>query len=339
MKSSLTVILLFILLFLSTVLVAQQQYANLGDFRLDNGQILHDCRVGYRTFGKLNDQQSNAVLFPTWFGGKSRHLASLCASDRFVDSTKFCIIAVDAFGNGVSASPSNNGELVSESFPKFVIRDMVHAQYQLLTRVLNIHHLYGIIGGSMGGMQVFEWLVSYPQFMDKAVAYIGSPKLTSYDLLLWQAELLAIEMGRRYQCDEKSIMELVATINSLASQTPQYRVQHTTTEEFGSFLESHYSKFSQNFNADDWASQLRAIMAHDSTVPYNGSLPKAAAVVQADVLIITSSQDHMVNPAPALEFARLINAEVFQLNSDCGHLAVSCELDKVSEVISQFWIK
>jgi len=50
-----------------------------------------------------------------------------------------------------------------------------------------------MIGGSMGGMQVFEWIVSYPNFMEKAVAYVGFTKLTSFDLMLWQTELNAIE--------------------------------------------------------------------------------------------------------------------------------------------------
>ncbi len=50
----------------------QLQFANLGDFPLDNGATIRNCRVGYRTFGKLNAEQSNAVLFPTWFGGTTQ---------------------------------------------------------------------------------------------------------------------------------------------------------------------------------------------------------------------------------------------------------------------------
>ena len=52
----------------------QQQFASLGDFKLENGETIRDCRIGYRTFGQLNGDKSNAVLFPTWFTGTSAQL-------------------------------------------------------------------------------------------------------------------------------------------------------------------------------------------------------------------------------------------------------------------------
>jgi len=91
---------------------------------------------------------------------------------------------------------------------------MVHSQYRLLTKKLGIKHIYGIIGGSMGGMQVFEWIVTYPDFMDKAVPYVGSPRLTSYDLLLWYTELMVIEEGQVYEMPDRSIEQMVAAIHA-----------------------------------------------------------------------------------------------------------------------------
>jgi hypothetical protein len=56
--------------FFSSALSAQElKFANLGEFKLQSGEVLHDCRIGYRTFGKLNADASNAILFPTWAGG------------------------------------------------------------------------------------------------------------------------------------------------------------------------------------------------------------------------------------------------------------------------------
>src|SRR5262245_49115039 len=83
-------------------------FADLGEFALESGSLLHDCRIGYRTFGSLNPQKSNAVLFPSWNTGTSQSLARLIGPGKLVDSTKYFVIAVDALGNGVSSSPSNS---------------------------------------------------------------------------------------------------------------------------------------------------------------------------------------------------------------------------------------
>jgi pimeloyl-ACP methyl ester carboxylesterase len=61
------------------------------------------------------------------------------------------------------------------------IRDMVESQYSMVRKEFGITQLHGIIGGSMGGMQMFEWIVSYPEFMRKAVATVGSPRMTIYN--------------------------------------------------------------------------------------------------------------------------------------------------------------
>ena len=90
------------------VAVGQElQFASLGEFRLESGEVLRDCRIGYRTFGKLNASKSNAVLFPTWASGTSEQLKSNVGSGRLVDDATYYVIAVDALGNGVSSSPSN----------------------------------------------------------------------------------------------------------------------------------------------------------------------------------------------------------------------------------------
>ena len=139
--------------------------------------------MGYRTFGTLNADRSNAVLFPTWFSGKSEDLAAFMGAGQLVDTTKFFAVAVDALGNGVSCGAGS---------APVTIGDMVRSQHRLMTEKFGIGKLHAVIGISMGGMQTFEWITAFPGFMKNAVPIIRSPKLTSVDLLLWQAELSAI---------------------------------------------------------------------------------------------------------------------------------------------------
>lgn len=330
---------LFGLLLLVTPLFSQPKLKieNIGDFKLESDKVIEDCKIAYRTFGKLNEEKSNVILFPTGFAGKSEHLASLIGRELLVDDKRYFVIAVDALGNGNSSSPSNSEKQPGKAFPKFTIRDMVDSQYKLLTKKLGIKHLAGIIGGAMGGMQVFEWIVAYPKFMDKAVSYVGTPKLTSYDLLVWHTELLAIEEGQISGIPDRSILQIVASIQSLVMYTPEYRVRETKRIAFQDFLTETFKNYEKNFSADNWACQIRAIMAHDITESYLGFLEGAAEQVKCDMFVIVAKQDHTVLPGPALEFARLINAKTLELDSDCGHIAVGCEIERVSKAVQNFW--
>jgi hypothetical protein len=65
-----------------------QQFASLGDFRLESGRTIRDCRIGYRTFGTLDAEKSNAVLFPTWFTGTTADLAGQIGPGKLVDSRR-----------------------------------------------------------------------------------------------------------------------------------------------------------------------------------------------------------------------------------------------------------
>ena len=102
--------------------------AELGRCTLDNGATIQPCRMGYRTFGRLNTERSNAVLFPMWFGGKTSELPAKVGAGNLLDPTRYYIIAIDPFGNGVSSSPSNTKN-PRGGFPLFTIGDLVRAEY------------------------------------------------------------------------------------------------------------------------------------------------------------------------------------------------------------------
>jgi homoserine O-acetyltransferase len=340
MKTSRLVVIIFTLLIAASAqnppTPGAQQFASIGELKLQNGKVIRDCRIGYRTFGQLNDDKSNAVLFPTWFTGRTSDLVELFGPGKLVDSSKYFVIAVDALGDGISSSPSNSQAQPRMKFPQFAIRDMVESQHELLTRVLRLSHVRAVMGISMGGMQTFQWAVAYPDFMDKLIPIVGSPRLAPYDLLLWQTMIDAVEQNPLWKdgnYSEQPVPREVEQISNLALSTPEHYNQEMTREKFFASLKKPADA---SFDANDRIRQAQAMMALDVSAPYGNSMEKAAAAVKAPMLIIVDAHDHMVTPGPALNFAKLKGAQTLVLENDCGHLGPDCDKDKVSAAIAEF---
>src|ERR1700704_6462729 len=66
-----------------------QKFAELGDFKLRNGGVVHDFKLGYRTLGKLTPDKSNAVVWPTWLDGKSEYLLEFIGPGKVVDTKTY----------------------------------------------------------------------------------------------------------------------------------------------------------------------------------------------------------------------------------------------------------
>jgi len=324
---------------LSLVALAQQeQFANIGDLKLQNGGVIRNCRIGYRTFGQLNADKSNVVVFPTWAGGTTEQLQSSIGPGKLVDSTRYFVIAIDALSNGVSSSPSNSRLQPRMKFPKFTLRDTVESQHRLLTEVLHIDRVKAIVGISMGGMQVFQWLVSYPQFMEKAVPIVGSPRLAPYDLLLWQAQIEALMRDRdwnggNYTSNPARAVDFA--FGELLLTTPTDYNRRMTRERVLADLDKA-RRDAKRSDANDKIRQDQAMMALDVSRDFGGSLERAARAVKAKVLVVVAKFDHVVTPGPATEFASLLGAKLLELESDCGHLATACESRRLNEAVNDF---
>ncbi|MFN3651684.1 MAG: alpha/beta fold hydrolase [Armatimonadota bacterium] len=311
-----------------------QRFADLGDFLLESGETIRGCRIGYRTFGTLNEDGSNAVLFPSWFTGTSQDLAGSIGPGKLVDSSRYFVVAVDALGNGVSSSPSNSPTQPAGQFPRFTIRDMVATQHRLLTEVLKVRRLHAVVGISMGGMQAFQWSVSYPDFVERAVPIVGTPRQSGADHLLWGAQLRMIERAGSAEA-RREAMKAVATLHALSLWSPAYHVEHTTAEGAARILEDQ-ERGALSRHPFDWAAQLRAMIGHDVYRPFDGSVERGAAAIRARLLIVVAEADHMVNPAPSLELAKHLKAETLVLTSDAGHLAPGAETARIAPAVSRF---
>lgn len=306
------------------------QFAQLGEFKLPNGSVISDFRLGYRTLGKLNAQKSNAILWPSWLGGESQDLLQFIGPDKVVDTTRYFVVLVDAIGNGVSTSPSNSKKQPLMKFPVFTIRDMVEAEHRLLIETLHLSHLHAVMGISMGAMQTFEWIIRYPDFMDLAIPMFGSPQSTSFDKLLWTAQIDALELDPAWNNGNPSgpltrgfaISEEIGQMNLTS---PAYRVTHTGPKDFDTYLGDLKKHAVEDGGvAADQIRQRQAIIALDIPGDLKLTSAEAAKKIHAKVLVIVSPQDHFVNPIPAREFAEAISAPIVSLDSPCGHISLEC---------------
>ncbi|MDZ7796763.1 MAG: alpha/beta fold hydrolase [Candidatus Marinimicrobia bacterium] len=235
-----------------------QKYVNIGDLELLNGGVLQDCRIGYRTIGRVNTDSSNIILYPTWFGGTSAHIWGLIDSHDFLDSNRYFIIAADALGNGISTSPSNSTVHPGRAFPNITINDMVRAEHELLKQ-LGIKKLHAVTGGSMGGMQGFEFITAYPDMTEKAVLYVCTPRESAYDLLRREAALQLIELGRKYDIPENEYMKTVRINQALNGKTPDYYAREMSLEDVPQYLKSFENHTPGIFPADNYYCQSKAI--------------------------------------------------------------------------------
>jgi len=314
----------------------EQRFADLGDFKLESGEVLRDCRIGYRTFGQLNADKSNVLLLTTWAGGTTEQLAGSVGAGRLADSTKYFVILVDALSNGVSSSPSNSQSQPHMQFPKITFHDMVATQYELLTKFLHIDHVKAVMGISMGGMQAFQWMVQYPAFMDKAIPIVGSPRVAPYDLLHWKTQIDAIKNDPAWYGGEYTnnpAREAEYEFGAILLSTPEHFNKTHTREQVLEEI-AHAKASSDGFDANNKIRQAEAIMALDVSAPFGGSMEKAAGQVKATVLVIVDKDDHTVTPGPAIEFAHLLGAKVLILDDGCGHQY--CDYAAVEKAVAEF---
>jgi homoserine O-acetyltransferase/O-succinyltransferase len=332
------VILVVVIVFVVHPALSQSlRFFSPGDVTLENGQVIHDCRIGFRTFGTLNDDSSNVIIYPTWFGGTSAMISNLIGPGKIVDDSEFFIIAIDALGNGISSSPSNSTLQPGTTFPSISIGDMVDVQYRLLKEFFGFREVHGAVGGSLGGMQVFEWLTRYPGYIRRAVPYVSTPRLSTYDLLIMNFRKNIIEVGRGYMIPDREIATLLNMNDALFGRTRDYIHERYSRDEFEAYLASLDRGPSSQFTVDDYLVQLDAIIGHDISRNFGGSMNRAAERVNSSVMIIVAETDHLIHPEPAVAFAQAINAGLTVLQNDCGHLAVGCELEKTGRLIQAFF--
>ncbi|MEL7296233.1 MAG: alpha/beta fold hydrolase [Pseudomonadota bacterium] len=313
---------------------APLQFAEFDACALTSGETLAPCRVGYRTYGTLNADQSNVVLVPTWHTGKTDAHVFLASPD-VIDPERYFIIMVDALANGVSSSPSNHSKTQAGDFPTITIADMVDTQHRLLTEHLGIDSLHAVMGISMGGMQTFEWVVRYPDFADRAVAVIGSTRLPTFDIAFWTARIQTLKWFR--DCDRCEDSRLAMQAMWMTALVPTKLSEEVAREQTMATIEKRAEDDKLTI-AESWdiQRQAEAMNTHNVARDFDNDMTKAAARVSSDLLIIVGTDDRVVTPEPAKAFATLTEAALIEFDKDCGHGEPGCNAAAFNEAVRLF---
>src|SRR5271170_2004865 len=152
------------------------------DFKFASGETLTQLRIHYRVFGTPRKDAHgvvrNAVLILHGTGGTGGSLVredfagQLFGPGQLLDASRYFIILPDGIGHGHSSKPSDG---LHARFPHYGYRDMVQAQYLLLTQGLKVNHARLIMGTSMGGMHTWLWGELHPQVMDALMPLASLP--------------------------------------------------------------------------------------------------------------------------------------------------------------------
>src|SRR5713101_3436194 len=111
------------------------------------------------------------------------HAGELFGKGQLLDATRYYVVLPDNLGHGQSSKPSDG---LRARFPRYGYRDMIQAQYRLLTEGLKINHLRLVMGTSMGGMHTWLWAETHPDFMDALMPLACLPTQISGRNRLWR---------------------------------------------------------------------------------------------------------------------------------------------------------
>ena len=146
------------------------------EFHFQSGEVLHELRLHYTTYGRPQRDAAghvtNAVMIIHGTGGSGQQFTQakfagvLFGPGQLLDTNRYYIILPDDIGHGRSSKPSDGLRM---RFPHYDYTDMVAAQHLLLTEGLKVDHLRLVMGTSMGCMQSWMWLETYPGFSDAAM--------------------------------------------------------------------------------------------------------------------------------------------------------------------------
>ena len=344
------------------------------DLALRSGKTLSGFDLMIETYGELNQDRSNAILICHALSGDHHAAGFHSESDakpgwwdhcigpgKAIDTNIFFVVALNNLGGcaGSSGPTSLNpetGKIFGPDFPVVTVRDWVKSQVMLSDR-LGIEQWAAVVGGSLGGMQVLRWAISYPERLRHAVCIAAAPKLSAQNIAFNEVARHSIindpnfHDGHYLEANTHPklglmLARMVGHITYLSDSAMREKFGQadtgieSSTSNFGRDLRSgklsfgfnvdfqvesylHYQgeRFSENFDANTYLLMTKALDYFDPSVDFDGDFSAALQQATCKFLVISFSTDWRFPP----ERSREIVNDLLKAGKEVSYLEVEAD--------------
>jgi len=343
------------------------------------GKTLGPIEVAYETYGRLSAAKDNAVLICHALSGNA-HAAGYHSEDdakpgwwedmigpgKGIDTDKYFVICSNFLGgcSGTTGPSSVNpatGKPYGLDFPIITIADMVQVQRLLLAK-LGIEHLLAVVGGSIGGMQVLQWSIAYPDMMDAALpiattTHLGAQSIAfdavGRNAILGDADFADGQYhNNQVPARGLGIARMIGHITYLSEEgmrqkfgrelrsTEKYSYDFNSEFAVETYLDHQGQTFVDRFDANSYLYITKASDYFDLERDH-GSLKQAFAVTQARFLVVSFSSDWLFTPAQSEAMVEALAANdkdvsFCNIESSYGHDAFLLESETLGSFIACF---
>ena len=351
---------------------------------LDSGKTLQQVTIAYETWGELNSDKSNAILLCHAWTGDSHAAGSaqdgqptpgwwdgLVGSGCAIDTDKYFVVCTNSLGGcqgstGPASLHPLDGKPYGSRFPVITVRDMVRAQVRV-SDLLGIDVWHSVIGGSMGGMQVLEWGITFPHRVRTLVPIATCLQATAQQIAWGAIGRRSIRLDPKWRGGDyydaavgDGPWQGLAIARMVAQVT--FRSDNVFTDRFGreladtnadynglglwdkfeveNYLDHHGDKLIRRFDTNSYLIIGKAMDLHD-VARGRGSLQTAASRITAPVLSMGISSDILYPTYQQKQIREIISesggsCEYVEIDSPHGHDAFLINLDQVGKPLVEF---
>ncbi len=347
---------------------------------LESGAEISNIPIAYQTYGQLNADQSNAILVCHALTGdqyvcgmhpvtgKPGWWDRMVGAGKPIDTSKYYVICANMIGGcmgsfGPKETDPATGKPYGLSFPFITIADMVKTQALLLDH-LGIKKLFCAVGGSMGGMQVLEWAVRYPDRLFSAAVLATATKQSAQNIAFHEIGRQAIMADpdwcdgdylsqRKYPTKGLAVARMAAHVTYLSQATLQEKFgrhlqdRDNYTYGFGadfrveSYLRHQGMSFVERFDANSYLYLTRAASYFDLTQGGRRSIAEVFSGTAIRYLVVSFTSDWLYSSVESRNLVRGLNAvaadvSYADIESDKGHDSFLLDVPELDDTMRGF---